>query len=72
MQDHLGDLNDAQVAIRLLSDFIDVGEERPEIVSYLQYREAEKNRLYGTFPAAWERFDSPQVRRDLALSVAAF
>ncbi len=69
LQDHLGDLNDAQVATLLLSDFLtQAGQpqpvtsevtliaERPSlegVASYLAFRHAERYRLLQTFEAAW-------------------
>jgi len=69
MQNHLGGLNDAAMATQLLRDFLENGE-KGGIVAYLQNREAEKERLLDSFPAAWERFDRPELRRNLALAVA--
>jgi CHAD domain-containing protein len=83
MQDHLGDLNDAQVATQLLSDFLahmefshidmPLSERRsPEpVVVYLAAKHAERHRLMHTFPQAWEQFIKPEFRKDLALAVAA-
>jgi CHAD domain-containing protein len=83
MQDHLGDLNDAQVATQLLSDFLarmefshldlPLSERRnPEpVVVYLAAKHAERHRLMRTFPAAWEQFNQPEFRKNLALAVAA-
>lgn len=82
MQDHLGDLNDAQVAGLFLQDFIarhekaqaalPISERRSieQVVSYLAYQFAEKHRLMSLFPAAWERFNRVEVRQALALAVA--
>jgi CHAD domain-containing protein len=83
MQDHLGDLNDAQVATQLLSDFLarmefshvdlPLSERRnPEpVVVYLAAKHAERHQLMRTFPAAWEEFNQPGFRQNLALAVAA-
>jgi CHAD domain-containing protein len=82
IQDHLGDLHDAQVAGDLLRTFIGEYEqaqaatsliERGSIEGVAQYmasRFAEKHRLLVTFPDAWARFTRPEVRRDLALAVS--
>jgi CHAD domain-containing protein len=82
LQDHLGDLNDANVACQILRKFLDESETKqanlpigdrqsPEpLVAYLAYRHAERHRLMVTFPTAWSSFDKPKVRRDLALAVA--
>jgi len=72
MQDHLGDLNDADVAIRLLHDFLARNPRDQEgLVNYLRNREAERDRLVESFPAAWERFTRPKVRSNLTLAMAA-
>lgn len=83
MQDHLGDLNDAEVAGAFLRDFIDryeaaqagmsISERRSiaPIAQYMASRLEEKHHLMITFPETWARFNRPDVRRDLALAVAA-
>jgi CHAD domain-containing protein len=83
MQDHLGDLNDAEVAIGMLSEFL-AGWDAAQsdvpltqrrsgegIVTYLASRHAEKHRLVVTFPDAWDRLNREEVRRWLALAIAA-
>jgi CHAD domain-containing protein len=78
LQDHLGHLNDANVANALLSDFL-FGSGRddsspsliaPGVVAYLAVKQRELQRLMGTFPQAWEQFNRPEVRRWLAGAVA--
>jgi CHAD domain-containing protein len=83
MQDHLGDLNDADVAGHSLQQFIagyedsqvgvQISERRSidRVIQYMAYRSAEKYRLMVDFPHRWEYFNREEVRRDLALSVAA-
>ncbi len=83
MQDHLGDLNDAQVAGDFLRDFISEYEHTQSavmiqdrrsierVVQYMAYQFAEKHRLTTTFPQVWAHFNRPDVRRALALSVSA-
>jgi len=82
MQDHLGDLNDAQVATQILRDFLGqwdlhqatlpVNERQsPEpIMAYLSARYAERYHLMVTFQDAWDCFTSPDFRRNLALAVS--
>jgi CHAD domain-containing protein len=83
MQDHLGDLNDAEVAIGMLSEFL-AGLDAAQadvpltqrrsgegIVNYLASRHAEKHRLVVTFPDAWDRLNREEVRRWLALAIVA-
>ena len=83
LQDHLGDLNDAQVASLILGEFIKGWEanqqtlpiqERQsieEVVNYLAVRYAEQHHLQVTFQAAWEaHFDKRGFRRNLAQAVS--
>ncbi|HEX3054133.1 MAG TPA: CHAD domain-containing protein [Aggregatilineaceae bacterium] len=82
MQDLLGDLNDAEVAHLKLRTYLDRYNEkysgtpsfmRPNVEGlfhYLLYLDSEKLRLLQAFPAAWEKFQSGDIRRSLALSVA--
>jgi CHAD domain-containing protein len=83
MQDHLGDLHDAEVAVHDLGEFVEEHNAefsgvpkfmRPDISgveAYLAAARADKDRLLATFPAAWATFTGPKVRRNLALAVAA-
>ena len=78
IQNHLGDLQDAEVASRLLADFLaqwydgaasdpslDVGAV-DGVVEYLNYRRFEARQLIATFPDAWPRINSLEFRRRLA------
>jgi len=71
MQDHLGDLNDAHIAISLLHKFL-AGKPHGQsgVLAYLQSRKEEKERLLLNFPAAWEHFKRPDLRQSLALAVS--
>ena len=83
MQDHLGDLNDADVASRILNSFLAEWEaaqldiplaERQsptQIVGYLSSKLEERHRLLVTFPQAWANFNRPEVQRNMALALAA-
>jgi CHAD domain-containing protein len=82
IQDHLGDLNDADVACKILREFLDGWEARqlglpvyerqnPEpVVAYLAAKHAERHRLMVTFPEAWSRFNRPELRAELAEAVS--
>ena len=82
MQDHLGDLNDANVACQLLGKFIENWEERqaelplherqnPEpVVAYLAAKHAERYQLMVTFPQAWEHFNRPELMANIALAIS--
>jgi CHAD domain-containing protein len=78
LQDHLGNLNDADVANALLSDFLFASRsgtpsERliaPGVVAYLAVKQRELQTLIETFPQIWERFNRPEVRHWLASAIA--
>lgn len=77
MQDHLGDLNDADVACQFLGEFLEAWDERQPglpaaepVASYLAARLDERQRLLMTFNEAWTRFNRPDFRRNLALAIA--
>jgi hypothetical protein len=70
------------VACQILRGFLDEMEIRqatipvedrdnPEpIVAYLAARHSERHRLMVTFREAWERFDRPEIRIQLAAAVS--
>jgi CHAD domain-containing protein len=82
VQDHLGDLNDANVACQVLREFLTRWEERqalvplyerqnPQpIVTYLAAKHAERHKLMVTFPQTWAQFNSPEFMDKVALSVS--
>jgi len=78
MQDHLGDLNDADVACSLLVGFLEgwaraKQRERINVSGVTRYLVAKQNdlrELIESFPEAWRRFNRPEVRRNLALAVS--
>jgi CHAD domain-containing protein len=78
IQDHLGNLHDADVACGLLVGFLDGwarAEQRERInvsgvASYLVAKQSELLELIESFPEAWRHFNRPEVRRKLALAVS--
>jgi CHAD domain-containing protein len=83
MQDHLGDLNDADVASQLVSAFMEEWEARQatlpederksidEVHHYLTYRQEERQHLLETFEEEWhKRFWQPAFRRYLSQAVS--
>jgi CHAD domain-containing protein len=83
IQDHLGDLNDAQVATQIIGDFIAGWDAQQQslpiqerqniegVVNYMAARHAEKHNLLVTFQSAWhEHFYNRSFRRKLAQSVS--
>jgi CHAD domain-containing protein len=82
LQDHLGDLHDAQVASTLLREFLErwdtLQAQRPvaersgpePVLAYLSHQYAERQRLMLSFKGAWSRFNRPELREKLAKAVA--
>jgi CHAD domain-containing protein len=78
VQDHLGNLHDADVACGLLVGFLDgwaraEQRERINVSGVTRYLVAEQNELrelIESFPEAWQHFDRAEVRRKLALAVS--
>jgi CHAD domain-containing protein/transposase-like protein len=83
IQDHLGDLNDADVATKILDDFLSVWDEQqnrlpvaqrqsPEpVLAYMIYRYNERQRLMQTFHTTWAHFNRQEFQQNLALAVSA-
>jgi CHAD domain-containing protein len=82
IQDHLGDLNDSDVVLPVLLDFITRHNQkysgvpqafRPDIAGVVAYSRAvaaERQRLLDTFAEVWAHFNRDDTRRNLALAVA--
>jgi CHAD domain-containing protein len=82
LQDHLGELHDADVACQLVRGFLKAWDEEqilkpiperlnPEpIVSYLAYLHAERYRLISKFPELWRKFNRPDFRQNIALAIS--
>jgi CHAD domain-containing protein len=82
LQDHLGDLNDAEVATQILQEFLKdqvkkakqaglVPEsESQAIAAYMAYRQEERDQLKQNFPVAWAQFNRPEFRKNLALAIS--
>ncbi len=82
MQDHLGNLNDANVACTLLREFVETWEARqinlplqerqnPQpVVTYLAAKHTELHRLIVTFPEAWSRFNRPDLIEKISQAVS--
>lgn len=80
LQDHLGDIQDAEVARTILGDFIaSISSDPPAdgpadpapIAAYLDYRLDEQRALLETLPGAWARVDSVRFRRRLSTCLLA-
>lgn len=82
VQDHLGALQDAQVAIGVIDRFLDQWQEQQGedssremaqvagVVSYLAARSEESQTLTATFPAKWALIASRKFRDRLAAALA--
>ncbi|MCB0166331.1 MAG: CHAD domain-containing protein [Anaerolineae bacterium] len=82
MQDHLGDLNDAEVAAGIINKFLKgfaaqqeqlplEEQQSPEqIEAYLRAKQNERHELLVSFSAAWDRFNRREFRKMLAQSVS--
>lgn len=82
IQNHLGDLNDTNVACRFLKNFLHhwkhyrrslatTRSKKPSsIIDYLNVKLAEKELLLNTFPSVWHQFNSTNLRLNLALSIS--
>lgn len=78
MQDHLGDLHDADVAVAALDRYLAqrglAGEETTDgvhpIVAYRDARRQERERLLRTFPEAWAKFMGPTLEEAMARVLA--
>ncbi len=67
LQDNLGALNDARVALEMLTHT--PGRETA-VAQYRQEKQAEINRLLTEFPPLWETLNGIEWRRNLALALA--
>jgi CHAD domain-containing protein len=74
LQDHLGDLQDARVAVESLDEYLTQTAHtttvRRAINGYKKARETEQRDLHEQVGEAWNNFTNPEIRRALALSVA--
>jgi CHAD domain-containing protein len=70
LQDHLGQLNDAETACIFFRDLLAEQPDKEQLAAYLEARQAERQALLDSFPQAWARFNQPELRRDLALAVS--
>ena len=83
MQDHLGQLQDAEVANKLLKDFLSNKETEPlngsqpegarvePLAEYRKFRWNEHQQLLVSFPQAWLEFNRPELRQALARAISA-
>ncbi|MDD5228167.1 MAG: CHAD domain-containing protein [Methylococcales bacterium] len=82
IQNHLGDLNDAEVACQFLENFLNhwknfrrelssAHTKKPTAITrYLEVKNKEREQLLATFSESWHQFNSTQLRHHLALAIA--
>ena len=82
LQDHLGNLHDADVAIQLLREFLEQWEinqatlpltdrEDPQpILVYLSVQHTERHNLLTGFPQVWTHFMRPETMQNFSAAVA--
>lgn len=82
IQNHLGDLNDAEVACQFLENFLNhwknfrrelstVHTKKPTAIAhYFEVKQEERQQLLTIFPESWHQFNSTQLRHHLALAIA--
>lgn len=83
IQDHLGELNDAQVATLILRDYLGEWDNQQQslpvversspapVMTYLSAVYTRRQHLMDTFRATWEHFNRPEFRQNLGAAVAA-
>ena len=65
MQDHLGEMHDAAVAVEMIDDFLSRRRRRSALEGVSSYRRAcqtEMEHRLATFPAAWDYFLQRKLR----------
>jgi CHAD domain-containing protein len=67
LQDNLGALNDARVALELLENMVGIDTA---VVHYRQLKQTESEQLLAAFPPLWETLNGSEWRRNLALALA--
>jgi CHAD domain-containing protein len=78
VQDHLGDLQDADVACHLLIEFLDQWSEKERrdrinisgVTGYLVAKQSELRELVDAFPEIWHHFNRIEIRRTLAKAIS--
>ncbi len=82
MQDHLGDLNDADVAAKMMKNFLEKLEtsqnklpviQRINSVGTMQYQlycQSERHQLLTSFPEVWNWFNRVEFRQNLSQAVS--
>lgn len=77
VQDHLGALNDADVACQILIEYLDDWREKDQreriniqgVTQYLIAQQTTLRALVDTFPEQWEHFTRKEMRRELGFAV---
>lgn len=78
VQDHLGELNDADVSCQILVEFLEEWRKKSHrkatdisgVADYLVWRQVQLRTLMDTFPATWIRFLRSNIRHKLADAIS--
>jgi triphosphatase len=73
MQDHLGELRDAQLAIVRVDEYLLGRPDKNKLQQIIAYRESERARLCELqegFPKVWERFSRSRLKRRMSAMLA--
>ena len=70
IQDHLGDLNDAHVALQMLSE-MPKEYMNAQTRAYIEYRLNERDSLTANFPQIWQQFTSGDFEGNLGVALEA-
>jgi len=69
LQDYLGDLNDARVAVLRIQQFLETQDQasilQAGVSNFYRVKEAELDQLVAAFPRAWARFRQPEFLNHL-------
>jgi CHAD domain-containing protein len=73
VQDHLGHLNDIDVAHTSLNELMEdlEGDQITVLWGYINHLEAEKPELLAKMPEIWKRFNAKNTQRKLAAAIAS-
>jgi CHAD domain-containing protein len=73
LQDYLGDLNDARVAVLRIQQFLEDQDSSPvlkaAVGNFYRAKEAELSQFVATFPQAWARFRQPEFLQKLDAAI---
>ena len=73
LQDHLGDMNDAEIAVEKIRAYEKrvKKSKRGRLKAYRKNRKGEMKHLRSTFPTVWSQFNRDEIQQALTTSIAA-